>query len=772
MMTPFNTCLVVLCCFCLNVIPASSQPQSKKWTVPLTDELESIRYPLGTDRILIGNGDMFWCYDATSGTQHWKSEIVDRERDGVNIVVVNDLFLVSSKKNTLQAYKASDGSKAWEITLEGIDQSDYENKTDPIGDLIFLRYKNVMVRINTKKGAEVYRSTVDLNLREHGAAMIQECPLTHRVAMFTDGHTIDVYDDTQGKRLSSVTYTPNSDLIEKRRNWRHLSSNQRYLSVVEEKQVLTLDLESGKELSKTAFDVDDDIQTITEDSAGCMLMGESALVFVSDSTGRHLAQPFSFASLKRKSTVKVGGKWTLWLSMKDGVKVIDQAAPSMMWSSTPGDKQFAGHLHGMDVGDDKVSASSSRLLTTMVEQVDEGDHPGTYLWAVMIDPTKGTVAYRTLLGVYKSDEPWYDYYRQGDKICFVLTSDDVTWSPETWTSPGEGVVGIIESTGAVAYRTTVAVCAGQDEDYGERVHERVADVVYVAGNDRILAFEIATGKMRWQTPADFKGQPFALSMIGDLLYAKLGSQRYTVTYTLGDQSMMAYYTSSARKDKLDLSKDWVSEPHGIVAIDPSNGTVVWNYSMEADPALAAGNFSVNGNKLAYSFQFDDAVDASKQFLYLCDLERVHAVTLGRSGGRDAWTTPLSDVGLGEIDLDDAFGYDVDQERLTQPVRMLVDNTSILVMGQQAIGRLDLRSGKPAWVHEWKYDREEVQYAPLYVDRGLVYGLHGHVKHVDLATGTVYWDHESGSATEFHSYRAGQYLITWDNDTLSGCWLRK
>ncbi|MBK9182221.1 MAG: hypothetical protein IPM83_03685 [Ignavibacteria bacterium] len=65
--------------------------------------------------------------------------------------------------------------------------------------------------------------------------------------------------------------------------------------------------------------------------------------------------------------------------------------------------------------------------------------------------------------------------------------------------------------------------------------------------------------------------------------------------------------------------------------------------------------------------------------------------------------------LGDVDFENAFGYDTKEQVLTQPVNLNWDGKSLVMFGQDAIGALNTSSGKTTWVHEWRYARDKVKY---------------------------------------------------------------
>ncbi len=746
------------------------------WRVTTQDDFASIRYPQDRSHVVLAKGAKVWSHNTTTGQLEWTIEVPDHESDGLAMVMLKDRFLLSSTKNNIVCYATADGKKLWELPLDGIDQSNYSAYTEEGGDLIILRYEEKIVQINTSTGKEQWRSTINMDLREKGEVSLYMLPKSKRTVVFTKDATADVFDDASGKRILSVPCKPNMDIAGTRSEWVNVPETQNTLVLLDEESVIILDVVQGTELARKPFKIDGDLKPLYPDSIGCMILGADALMYVNTSNGKSVQRPFSYSDMRGQSLLNVNGKWQIWMASVDKMVVLDAEAPALLWESAANDKQFAGFAHSVFAPKGGVNDNGGIVLAAYVEPRSDGDNPGTYLYAQGINAQTGKVVYKNAITVakdvvsskeFKDIGMWYSLFELKGTSCIAVASRESLLNPSTKTEPGEGLVAFNSKTGAVLYSQYFAVAQGMDEDFGEPPVEWISGVAYMAGNRSIVAVDLATGKKLWTIDKDLGGQAFAIDQIDGVVYAKIGKKQFTAVYTLGNDSFLANYTSTSSADKFTASDVWSSKPFGFTAIDASTGKLLWHMGVENDPEMAVGEFAVRGSNLMKSFSFRDFYDESKKQLYYSDLDNVYALKMGPQGGTLAWTLSLDDAGLGDVEYENAFGYDTKEQTLTQPVKLNWDGKSLLMFGQDAIGALNTSSGKTTWVHEWRYGRDKVKYVPRMIGTNLLYSVRGKIVYLDLATGSTLWSDEIADDASISSIKDSPFLITWDDDVLAG-----
>ncbi|MBC8125032.1 MAG: PQQ-binding-like beta-propeller repeat protein, partial [Candidatus Kapabacteria bacterium] len=520
----------------------------------------------------------------------------------------------------------------------------------------------------------------------------------------------------------------------------------------DEAGVIVLDASVGKEILRRPFKIDANITTLHPDSIGCMIYGAEKLLYVNSTNGKFYERVFDHSDLRAQNLVNVNGKYSMWLSMRNRMVVINTETPALLWESANGDGQFMGFAHQLYPALGGSTKGVLNILTMYVEPRSEGDNPGTYLFAQSINATTGRVLYRTVVAIAsdvistnKVDDIGIDYnvFEHKDRTCVTVTSPSALINPATRTEPGEGIVVIDQQTGVASFAKYFAVASGMEEEFDAPPIAFADDVVYMAGDNRLIAVDLLTGKQKWSVEKELGGQIFDLSIIDNILYAKLGRQKNTVS----------------NNAKLSITEDWTSMPYRFVAIDPLTGKVLWRAQVETDPDLATDD------------SFEHFFDERRNQLYFSDLQNVYALSMGRNGGSYAWTTSLTETGLGDIDLGQAYGYNAERNSIVQPVKLSWLNKTLIMYGQESIAALNQENGKPLWTHQWRYGSDVVALLPRLIDNNLLYAVRGNIVYLNLSTGATLWTSPITVKAEVITTIGDSVLIVRDGNLLTGYQLK-
>ena len=359
------------------------------------------------------------------------------DADAQPIVMAHDRFLINAKKS-VQCYGSSDGKLRWELPLDGIDRNIITSYAEQSGNLVIIQYGETIVQLNVETGKETWRAAVNADLLRKGSKCYRVLSEQRRTIVFTKDMKADIYDDVLGKRIGSIACKPNTDLISHDKEWAHIPAKENIVVLIDEAGVVVLDASTGKELLRRPLKFDDDITALHSDSVGCMVYGAEKLLYVNSTSGKFYERVFDHTDLRAQNLLNVNGKYSIWLSMKNRVVVINAEMPALLWESANGDGQFMGFAHKLFPALGGSTKGVQNVLTMYVEPRSEGDNPGTYLFAQSINTTTGRVLYRTLVAIAsdvistsKVEYIGMDYnvFEHKGRTCITVTSPSTLINP-------------------------------------------------------------------------------------------------------------------------------------------------------------------------------------------------------------------------------------------------------------------------------------------------------------------------------------------------------
>jgi outer membrane protein assembly factor BamB len=380
-------------------------------------------------------------------------------------------------------------------------------------------------------------------------------------------------------------------------------------------------------------------------------------------------------------------------------------------------------------------------------------------------------------------------------------------NPDTKEEPGEGFVAVNPATGAIIYKdyfelmyNTSWSAAGNGVVPFTPEPVYVDNVAYCSGNGRVIAFDLNTGKRLWTVQKELKeGYPTDIAVIDGVVYVKFGKDMVTPTL---------------KENKLKVESPWEMDPHGFAAIDAASGKFLWKKDLEEDPGRFLPQFTIMNY---YN-------PAMKQ-LYFSNEEKIFALALRRDGGGYDWELGLDKAKIGEMPvkkvyaineswigsvrrsttttynygggfsysytttsggmnaekeasfLEDAAGSELSTTYTSwgniwgvtakRCLRVLFDSKHLLIYGTDGIGLIDVAAGKPAWVTEWDYDYEAVQYIPRVLNGKVVYCVDRMMTSLDLKTGKQDWQAKEAKKPRFFVSPDERFIFSIDDEVIKG-----
>jgi hypothetical protein len=99
--------------------------------------------------------------------------------------------------------------------------------------------------------------------------------------------------------------------------------------------------------------------------------------------------------------------------------------------------------------------------------------------------------------------------------------------------------------------------------------------------------------------------------------------------------------------------------------------------------------------------------------------------------------------------------------------VLFDSKHLLIYGTDGIGLIDVAAGKPAWVTEWDYDYEAVQYIPRVLNGKVVYCVDRMMTSLDLKTGKQDWQAKEAKKPRFFVSPDERFIFSIDDEVIKG-----
>ncbi|HTR80467.1 MAG TPA: PQQ-binding-like beta-propeller repeat protein [Bacteroidota bacterium] len=787
------------------------------WKADLGKEIQAIRYLDGNTNVLFASNKYVWLYDVASGKKIWNAELQDYNKKGLRYVTQGNKFFISTSK-TVQCYDALTGSRLWETTVPDVDQDDYRSREKIANDALMIRYEDQRVLFNTTNGKILLNVTINAKAKDKGAPVLFDFPKQGKDLVLLKGDKAGLFDIATGAQLFvGENYVPDYDLVKKDLNWYYQMPDDEAILLVLDGEVVVIDAVNNKEILRRKLDIDDSHQVLMPTTQGCAVFTKDKIVHFNMENGSVVEVNVPYDDIRTMQPYVVNGKDVLLMSLKDKMVGIDLVGGKIMWQTKEGDPNFEGFAHRY------IAQDSEDAIVTYARPRKGGDESGTYLYAMKVNLLTGNLEYKTTVALGKdvvshgggllgsigkaylamatlglstigsgADFGYsnigfdYDVMEENGRLITAIVTSAEMLNPDTRKEGGEGFCAVDEKTGAVVYKSYFPILDKSDKFTSASFVDN--NVVYLTGENRLIAFDLVAGKELWSIEKELDdAQVFDMAMIDGVLYAKCGKKAYTAVFLIGDQSFYAHLNNQATEDKLDVDEDSKTKPFCFLAVDPASGKILWRTETENDPALAEGDFGLSNTHASFSFHemklamqgyggdrskvvkpfdFTSYYNPDAKELYFSDLEKVYALKLGRDGGKIDWEFSLKKNDVGAIEFEKAFAYNKRDHKMTQPLRFEYSGGKMVVYGPEGIAAIDPATGKPLWTREWSFDWKKVRYFPQLVDNKLVYCIDSKLTKIDLGSGAVDWQVKVDKDTGLYPSPDNNYIITLNDEVAS------
>jgi outer membrane protein assembly factor BamB len=841
-MKKVNCFAILLFSFCATIL--LNAQKAPTWSVDLGEPIKTNDFMQDGKLLFFTSGEYAWCYNSATGTQVWHMEVPDFDDHGISYLL-GEMYLTNSD-NKLQAYDATTGKLLWEKEYEDVDQSDYVDFEFIKNNAVF-RYGQTHLGVDLNNGNELYRYEVHYwsDLVDWGTFNYSVFENQGKMLVMEDSEIASLFDIRNGDKLLSLEdYDVNEDLIKNGFPWLYKSPDRSHLLFVLDDGAAVIDVVNNKEMVRKEFDIDGDMNAILPTKVGCAVMGEEKFVHFNFETGEVNELEFPIDDIRTMYSYETEGKTILLVSMGDRMASVDLQAGKVLWETEEDDPMFEGYAHRyLQVDGENVILVYNRARLVSSDA-------GTYLYLMSINGITGKVNYKTpallsgavwtnfqrgltkilttaftafigttSMGNAPTDQATdmvnkmlgydnigFDYQtiEHNGNIIFFSRSDKTMMNPENRETPGEGFVSIDPKTGKVKYRNYFEIADGINANELEQLSPIYidGDNAYVAGDEKIIKFDLASGKKLWENDNE-TGQITDILLYKDALNTKFGKKTYYINLVEKEVQV---------KGALDI------DPYGFQAYDPATGKSLWKVSIDNDPSLLTPQFSIK-----------NYLNTSNDNLYFADEENLYALKVGKDGGQYSWKYNFDQNGIGEIDYEDS--YAVKERRIGSPVRkhsfssyvggywvtssftsggiekekeakfledaaesdlsttyetfgsiwgvsakrclrVLFGSDVLLVVGPDAIGMVNANTGNSNWVSPWDYDNEEVQFIPKIIGNSIIYCSQEDLAQINLLTGSKDWEAEESDKSKFFESPKEKYFFSVNDEDIKGYTISK
>lgn len=818
------------------------------WQKDLGEPIKEYNFINSEKYLFFTSGEYVWCNDVETGKEIWQMEVPDFEKEGISYLL-GELFLTNSD-NKLQAYDALSGKMLWEKSYDDIDQSDYKMIEFIKNNAVF-DYGDYELGIDLNNGNELFRMEIEYwgKLVELGSFNYSVLSQQDKMFVMEDEKAV-LIDVKNGKRVfEKEGYDINTDLIENKLPWLYQSPGNEYLLTILDKGAAVIDVRNNKELARSEFSIDGDINVLLPTAQGCAVMGEEKFVHFNFKNGEINEFMFPIDEIRTMHAYRTSDKDILIVSMEDQIASIDLIGGKVLWMSKKEDPEFEGYAHRYLKNDGK------NIILTYVRGTLFSEENGTYVYIMSIDGVSGKVNYKipvllsqavmtdftralskTIVGAfsafvtaasmgvgadasgqamdmvndmmgYSNIGFEYQNFDYGDgNIVFFSGGSNVNymnypmWDPSTRKEPGEGFVSVNYKTGQVNYKTYFPISAEMD---GRKVENQAPlniqnNIAYKAGNEKVIAFNLDSGKKIWETKIPDK-HIREITEINDMVYVRYGVQVIDV---------------KLKEKQVELHGQFSEDPFGFIGIDKESGKILWDSQCLSDPMLLTPEFTIDR-------YFDD----QSNVMYFADMENLYSLKMGKDGGKFAWKMNFEDSGMGEFDYGESFAItekwigSVPRSRSTSTylgggwvmttkstsggyndeavsdfiddaadadlsttyrswgniwgvsakkcLRVLYGKDKIVIFGPDKMALVDALSGKIEWKKEWDFDKENVQYIPQILNGNIVYCMDENLVLVDLNTGKEIYQAEIDDKSKFFTSPDKKKLFNLYDEKIAG-----
>jgi outer membrane protein assembly factor BamB len=818
------------------------------WEKDLGEPIKEYNFINNDQYLFFTSGEYVWCHDASTGQEIWQMEVPGFEEKGISFLL-GEMYLTNSD-NKLQAYDALTGKLFWENEYDNIDQGDYRSMDFIKNNAVFW-YGDYDIGIDLNTGKELFRMEIDYwgELVDLGSFNYSVLEDQNKMLVMEDSEKATLFDITNGKRLfESEEYPINKSLIEEGFPWLYQSPKDDFLVFVLEEGAALVDVTNNKEVVRRRFEINEDFNVILPTRNGCAIMGEEKFVHFDFGSGETKEFNFSIDDFRTMYTYNTGEKDLLIISMEDRLASIDLAGGKVLWQTKEDDPEFEGYIHRY------LMTDGNDLIATYVRATAFSEDNGTYIFLMNIDGVTGQIKYKkpvvvcegALMGFQRTivdvigtamstfvtvaggqagaeagsrvtevmnqlmgyDNIGFEYQQfEYGKDSFVFfaggNNTNTTYkpflNPDNRETPGEGFVSINYKTGEINYQTYFDISNDMnDNDRQQLAALNIIDnIVYVAGDQRVIKFDLDSGKKLWETKVEDKFVR-ETCRVNDILLIRYGSQMFNV---------------NLKETDVELKGTFDQDPYGFIAFKDTDGNILWDKQTSSDPVLLTPQFSIA-----------NYTDVNANRLYFADIENLYALNISSNGGSYDWQINFENSGLGEFDFSETYaviekwigsvprtrttstyiggGWSMVSKRTTggyneeavsefldeaessdmfstytswgniwgvaakKCLRILYGSDRMIVFGPEKIALVNSQNGNIIWSKEWDYDYEVVEYVPKVMNGNIIYCMDEQLVLINLENGNEIFRTEVNGDSKFFPSPSEKNLFNLYDEEIS------
>lgn len=782
--------------FVFLTIASGQTKNDPVWKHELPEEVKQMR-PVGNGQYIFLQSDEYaWLYETATGKKIWSVQIEEYLEKGMHHLIYDSLYLVSDE-DSLKCFAVFQNRLLWKQRFPQIEQDAFSS-VKAFDTVLVLTYASNDLCISLSSGTEMWRKPLkyDTDLIEKGTQnSIRIGKRNKYVALLEDG-IAPLIDVETGKQLLSLQkFRPHADLIKQQRAWYYLPPHEKYIALAGDKDVALIDLKEDSLLARRPLSVDENYNVIAPTNTGCGFFGEEKFVHINASNGAVSEVPINIDDVRNYVVAPTDSGDVMIISLENKLLGVNLDNGKLLWQSAPKYPLVNGFLHRF------IASDTNNAVVTYLDPSDD-----VKLYVMSIDALSGKINYRKL--VAHSDESLpkrelplkaissvsssehvsfgfektgFDYSVSsggGRATILIHTASDMI-EPDTDHDGGEGMVVVDMESGLIVSKNYMKIAQGMSFKGG---FDALAKPLYAGsmamlpGNKNLVALDTATGVLRWMLIEQDLNGSYLLdaALIDTILYVRTGGSKTEYSY-------------DEKKEKLQIKKLWEEDDFTLLAVDTSNGKVLWKREFDSDPSQLFPAYSVSGYHVA-----DTAIlYASEKFLY--------SLSLGNNALN--WSFEFADSGIGSFSYDDLFGQssywegedliakdsisyfsDKNTPYLTKQIagekyqtgisRLLQVNyspsrNSLVAAGEDGIAAVDPSTGRRLWYYEWDYSDKSVQYRPMFVKNNLFYCINKKAVLLNITTGAEVWHAELDKETGIFLMPDCSSVIFIYKDEISG-----
>ncbi len=779
--------------------PGFAQQSKLIWKTELQDDVKKIHPIQDGKYIFLWADEYAWLYENSTGKKKWSIEIDEYNETAVHQLVYDSLYLVANE-DTLLCYNILNDTLLWKQFYKGIEQDRFSGikLTDT---LLVLSFKTTDLGINAMNGKELWRLPLEYqqSLIENGTVNSIMVEKKRKYIAFLDNDECALISSSEGKKLLIIpTSEPNSDLIKQKRPWYVLSDDQKYLSIMLDKNFLVIDVDSNKILVQRPISISDQYNVLMKTITGCAVVGEEKVLHVNYSNGKIVEIQIDIDDVRNIVVTQTDSGAVMIISEENKLSGMNLDNGKLLWQTVPKFPPLKGFI------DRFVSEDTNNIVVTYLDPSDD-----LKLYLMSINALTGTINYRTFVAHADESLPkrtlplpsvssvsnsisfgfeniGFDYnVSKSDSIVkfFIRTSSEMI-EPNTEKAGGEGVVLVNKESGQITAKQYMKIADGISFNGGLASIAKpmvYGNILVVPGNKNLIALDAASVSLKWMLIEHDLNESyvFDMAMIDTVLYVRTGGFSQEFSY-------------DEKKEKLNDKKLWEEDTYSLMAIDTSDGKIHWKKEFESDPGRIFHDYSI----LNYSYDSGRFFYGDEKFLYSLSLSLspVHK-------GSIKWKFEFSDSGIGNMNYDDLFGLSThwsgerylhaDSSRFKtdemNPIKysVAVNETlnisvskiihinysrtkdKLIVFGEDGIASVNTATGKRDWYYEWDFSAKAVHYRPMVLKNNIFYFIDGNASLLNLNTGKIVWTSKLDKENALFIMPDRSSIIAIEKDVVTG-----